>query len=164
MCEAKLKFWVFSNHIKYWIFQLVFPASKTLSFLAFITPCQESHRACIRSLANNIAARSVLFCYSSFWTGRVFLCGFESLKSVLFSSLKATPGKLSVCSPALASRDAKTWVHLFICLNGQKKVSFWIKLNPLKDCYFSAEPMCYVNRSLSSEMVRTWKLMVGLLW
>ena len=103
---------------------MVFPASKTLSFLAFTTTCQESHRAWIRSLANTIAARTVLFRYSSSWMGRVFLCGFEPLKSVLFSSLKATPGKLSVCSPALASGDAKTGVQLFICLNGQNPFHF----------------------------------------
>lgn len=54
---------------------------------------------------------------------KVFLCGFEPLKSLVFSLLKATPGKLSVCS-ALASRDAKTRVQLFICLNGKKTLIF----------------------------------------
>lgn len=86
-----------------------------------MTTCKESHRVWICSLANNIAARTVLFHYSNSWTGRVFLCGFEPLK---FSSLKATPGKLSVCSPALASGDAKTGVQLFIYLNGQKNFIF----------------------------------------
>lgn len=74
----------------------------------------------ICSLANNIVTRIVLFHYSSFWKGWVFLFGFEPLKSVLLFLLKATPGKLSVCSPALASGDVKTGVQLFICINRKK--------------------------------------------
>lgn len=74
----------------------------------------------ICSLANNIVTRIVLFHYSSLWKGRVFLCGFEPLKLILLFLLKAAPGKLSVCSPALASGDVKTGVQLFICINRKK--------------------------------------------
>lgn len=102
----------------------MFPVRKMLPFIAFTTTCFKSHRAWICSLANNIVTRIVLFHYSRFWKGQVFLCGFEPLKSVLLFLLKATPGKLSVCSPALASGDVKTGVQLFICINGKKIFHF----------------------------------------
>lgn len=50
----------------------------------------------------------------------VFLCGFEPLKSVLLFLLKVAPGKLSVCSPALASGDVKRGMQLFIGINRKK--------------------------------------------